>query len=162
LKNPSPKQPIVLREWEVRAILEERKTQLQRPIKPQPPEYCDYFEIRGDVPNRFRGYMQPGEPTELLLPKCPYGIPGDLLWVREAFCYGWDIHAVCFAPELLPEDILYKADIETKEKVPWRSAVTMPRKSSRIWLRINEIRVEKIPNIPVPWHWTIECERLVP
>jgi hypothetical protein len=61
--------PIIFSAPMVRAILEGRKTQTRRIVKPQPVGFVD---VPIQLPNDH-------------LPKCPYGSHGDRLWVREAF-----------------------------------------------------------------------------
>lgn len=144
--------PILFSAEMVRAILDGRKNMTRRVIKPQPPEYCDYFAIRGDEPERFRGYMRPGEPTDFLLPKYPYGQPGDRLWVRET----WQELNIGFY-----KVVAYKAGCNndtfdfvhpnnTIEKIKvntWRPSIHMPKEAARIWLEIDEIRVERVQDI---------------
>ena len=65
--------PIIFSTEMVRAILEERKTQTRRVIKPQP-EGMDEFYFR-DFRRDFGGR------------KCPHGQVGDRLWVKETW---WD------------------------------------------------------------------------
>jgi hypothetical protein len=78
--------PIIMSTDMVKAILDGRKTQTRRVIKPQPEgKYGTIFK-NGEV--EFR--VDVGEiPKVLNHYKCPYGSIGDKLWVRETFyCYG--------------------------------------------------------------------------
>ncbi len=82
----------------IRAILEGRKTQTRRIVNPQPPAGC-YYAINGNhdkacclfEDNSMPGGLRcvPPTPTssDHLLP-CPYGRPGDRLWVRETWRTG--------------------------------------------------------------------------
>jgi hypothetical protein len=69
---------------------------------------------------------------------CPYGIPGDRLWVREAFCAD-------FKP------LIYRAtatsDTYGGEKIKYKPSIHMPRRYSRITLEITGLKVEKLQNI---------------
>ena len=72
---------------------------------------------------------------------CPYGVPGDQLWVRETFM---DLGA-CF---------LYRADANAEQEraivAPgqrWKPAIHMPRAASRINLEITDVRVERLQEI---------------
>src|ERR1041385_4565813 len=87
--------PIIMSAHSVRAILAGKKTQTRRVIKPQPPCRC-YYEVNGAGTHAlclFEDVTQPGglgfcPPTgtskDHRLP-CPYGVPGDVLWVKENF-----------------------------------------------------------------------------
>lgn len=72
--------------------------------------------------------------------KCPFGIIGDILWVRETF--GEDIET---------GKIFYKADNSEinaglfTEK--WKPSIFMPRSASRITLQITDLRVEFLQDI---------------
>ena len=78
--------PIIFNGAMVRAILAGQKTQTRRAIKPQP------FEASFlDSPGQYRpsldkdGRLRLATPTGLHLLTCPFGQPGDRLWVRERF-----------------------------------------------------------------------------
>ena len=74
--------------------------------------------------------------------KCPYGVPGDRLWVREA----WAIRST---PELrgFTNYVIYHADTEGVEMQFWKSLEEMPRWASRITLEIVSVRVERVQYI---------------
>lgn len=89
---------------------------------------------------------------------CPYGQPGDLLWVRETWS---GIHTFCNTPPserrsfvgdghpYLREDVWYWADGST-DYGDWekpRPAIHMPRWASRLTLRITDVRVERLQEI---------------
>jgi len=130
--------PIIFGTESVKAILEGRKTQTRRVIKPQPIN-ADYWTFHQDTP--FNGAFYPN--TDNALPKllkCPYGQVGDRLWVKETW---WEDSG----------DIYFKVDCPTMptnmhfEKGKWKSALFMPRKFSRINLEITGLRVERLQEI---------------
>jgi hypothetical protein len=80
--------------------------------------------------------------THLL--KCPYGQPGDRLWVRETWA---DNIPGC------PNGITYKADhIDPKGDGPanpikWKPSIHMPKAAARIWLEVTNVRGERLREI---------------
>jgi hypothetical protein len=140
--------PIPFKGEMVRAILDGRKTQTRRVMKVQPwPDSLVTVEhYHPTVINR-HGDMQPGKEIfgahwddgEFGL-RCPYGPPGDTLWVRET----WAPLPGCVVLNVA----FYRADtIATPEDVRWRPSIHMPRWASRITLRITDIRVERLQDI---------------
>jgi len=129
----TPKErPIIFSAEMVRAILEGRKTQTRRPIKPQPREgYKDPFCCWTEYNEKrwfFRGITPVVVwPTKGL--KAP-GWPGDRLWVKET----WRNNGRC------KNGIQYKADMpeEIVSGFMWKSPIYMPRWASRITLEIME------------------------
>ncbi len=122
----------------VRAILDGRKTQTRRIIKPQPEKDPD-----GTKYNK-SGYWCaiPGvgamTPLHYLKHLCPYGKVGDRLWVRETF-NDWK-NPYYRTPK-------YKATDENYAGAKWKSSRFMPKKFARIWLEITGIREERVQDI---------------
>lgn len=70
---------------------------------------------------------------------CPYGAPGDRLWVREA----WQSHT---GP--LGESLVYAYRATDDHRLgPWRPSIHMPREASRIDLAITGVRLERLQDI---------------
>lgn len=111
--------PILFSAPMVRAILEGRKTMTRRVVKPQPP-----------ATRRGRPWCS----IEDLIASCPYGIPGDRLWVRETFRTVGGGHPI------------YRAD-DNRIGVRWKPAIHMRRVYSRILLEITDVRVERLQDI---------------
>lgn len=111
----------------VRAILDGRKTQTRRTVKPQPDEDGLAKVTNGPwVDTSERNY------------RCPFGAAGDRIWVRETWArYNIDQNS---------HDIAYRAT--TPEDWPedgrWRPSIHMPRWASRILLEITNVRVERL------------------
>lgn len=175
--------PILFSGEMVRAILDGRKTQTRRLIKPQPePLYSkvvDHFKyssgenwrLDGWYPTSRSGVQGAWKPDHY---RCPYGISGDRLWVRETWnlleCYGtefggapyeWDIYEGKI-PKKKPQSpytpgydfphsgmlIGYCATSEDPETDgPWRPSIHMPRWASRITLEVTDVRVERVRSI---------------
>ncbi|PRY90609.1 hypothetical protein [Mongoliibacter ruber] len=71
---------------------------------------------------------------------CPYGKPGDLLWVRETWCN--------MQTASKPEDngIRFRASTE-KNNFTWKPSIHMPKAAARIWLMVEDVKVERLQHI---------------
>lgn len=125
--------PINFNDEMVRAILDGRKTQTRRPIK----ELNNTVEIVQFWDYIHEGFLQ----VEDRVVPCPFGVPGDRLWVRET----WQVngclncgHHHYRATE--PDYVSIMSD-------GWRSPVTLPRWASRITLEVTAVRVERTLDI---------------
>jgi len=140
--------PILFSGPMVRAILEDRKTQTRRVIKPQPTKNdiaCIDIELldtdglyRTWLSNPDGGIDQDYNPE---IWKSPYQV-GQHLWVRETWQYAQ-----------AGINIIYRAD-ETWGDLrhlivdyKWRPSIFMPRKFSRITLEVTEVRCERLQEI---------------
>lgn len=141
--------PILFGAPMVRAILEGRKTQTRRIAKPRRhPSLLDGSWSDGYV-------RDPGN-REWLMIECPYGQPGDRLWVREN---GWERPertprmmregADTWAPYYYDADRLTQQDREDFKAWGFkrRPSIHMPRWASRILLEVVAVRVERMQDI---------------
>ncbi len=129
--------PILFSASMVQAILDGRKAQTRRIINPQPRHVIC---LAGEWVN-----VQPIEPGAVHpVIKCPYGKPGDRLWVRETFRtqYGDD---VCVYGYRADYDPYQKGRVHGCSK--WKPSIHMPRLASRITLKITNIRAERLQDI---------------
>jgi hypothetical protein len=141
--------PIIFSAPMVRALLDGRKTQTRRVLKPS------------DDEGRFWPLYSAGRMVASGCAQAPDKIhsggrysatryaPGDRLWVRETFAT-WDGGA---------RDLAYRADISDSEwsallhdrrhGAPWRvrSPIHMPRWASRLTLHVTEVRVQRLQEI---------------
>ena len=129
--------PILFSGAMVRAILEGRKTQTRRPIKPQPDWTTRQWESTTVTKAWESGFVDV---------KCPYGAPGDQLWVRENFAYGTQPKQAFYRVDRLPGHA---------NTLKWRPSIFMPRWASRIMLKITDVRVERLQEIS---HDDVEAE----
>lgn len=127
--------PIIFSGPMVRAILDGRKTQTRRIVKPRS-YICD---VEHGIPFE----MTEDGPQSIL---SPYQ-PGDLLWVREAFRYVRTLGVA--GAEGDPEVIEYRCGPEVKsfQKGIWKPSIHMPREASRITLEVTNVRCERLQDI---------------
>src|SRR5690554_1284562 len=138
----SKERPIIMSEQSVRAILEGRKTQTRRVIKPQPRLEDEWNEVTGAAWSVWwKNWEESFENVYEELPSfCPYGKVGDRLWVRESY----RIIEVGKGPS-----VRYMADCDYSEiaRAKWKTPMFMPKALSRIMLEIVDIRVEQVQDI---------------
>lgn len=154
--------PILMSGPMVRAILEGRKTQTRRVVKPQP--------WRNKV-GQWLWERRPGQhiafhpdlseehyPGTKLQHVCPYGKAGGVLWVRESYKHWGN----CYEAGEQFAYVEYKADNESAKllaRAPsrgpshssewkrWRPTIHMPRWACRIELELTAVRVERVQEI---------------
>lgn len=131
------------------------KTQTRRVVK-QPTWVTEYemLQLAAQRPATGLAYYVDGRPRRVMT--CPYGAPGDFLWVRETWglhAYGdftyWhrDSIAVLTEDEIRASwEVAYAADAESPYD-HWRPSIHMPRWASRISLRVEAVRVERLQAI---------------
>ncbi|ODT86693.1 MAG: hypothetical protein ABS78_15535 [Phenylobacterium sp. SCN 70-31] len=133
----------------VRAILDGRKTQTRRLFKVFPGDRSGITSPREEVQRWEDGSFHYLSTAGLSGPyTCPYGDPGDRLWVREA----WKTYSTFEAvpPRSIPDTarIWYMADTGyLPSGSRGRPGIHMPRWASRITLQITGVRVERLNDI---------------
>lgn len=137
--------PILFSGPMVRALLDSSKTQTRRVVKPQPVydgRFAGGWKLKGK-----KGH-EAATCSPLIAEVCPYGQPGDRLWVRESFAH---IYRDNSSPERRSfEDVAYMADgrgIDIGAYGSWKPSIHMPRWASRITLEITSVRVERLQDI---------------
>lgn len=121
----------------------------------------------------------------MALLKCPYGRPGEILWVREAWrIVGWDwedgemnveyvaggiervpyprpndedqwmikqmekmVAKDYFRPDGDDDDVDERPFVRTDKPMPWRPSIHMPKEACRLFLKVTDIRVERLQDI---------------
>ncbi len=149
--------PLACSDWEVLAFLAGSKTQFRRVIKMAHRRGCPwaydenddtgYEWVEADPDLSDHDYRQPCRCI-----RCPYGQPGDRLWVRECFAYGGGTNG---------KPIVYRADWPGVRRpcdsgVPygggfpdekWSPSIHMPRWASRLTLELVDVRAEQVQGI---------------
>lgn len=138
--------PILFNGEMVLALLAGEKTQMRRVINPQP-EHRQFHEWEGQLiyEGEHRVWCWQDKTWDLLLDSkadrdelaalCPYGVPGDRLWVRETWV------------SMGKQAIIYQATNIGYPVSQWRPSIHMPRWASRITLEITKVRVERLHDI---------------
>lgn len=138
----------------VRAILDGRKTVTRRPVKGPHAQDADAWHY-----DAARGLWESGIAADFgrcghgEWVRCPYGVPGDHLWVRETHAIG-----IAHAPDDYPK-IHYRADMAehdhnglgicpepngpSRHAGPWAPSIHMPRWASRLTLEVVSVTVER-------------------
>lgn len=130
--------PILFNGAMVRAILEGRKTQTRRIWKM--PRGLDWYvsgcmrgEETGDIHDPKSNWW--GHVEEMA---CPYGRPGERLWVRETWGYNPDFPGI-------HGRACYRADPGHEyDGIKWKPSIHMPRAACRLMLEITAVRVERL------------------
>jgi len=133
----------------VRAILDGRKTQTRRVVKPQPsntPEQSVGVSWVGTSQVCYSYFEDGINVLDGETVTCPYGKPGDLLWVQEEWFGGREPQDVCYRVAC-PCDYNDQAHEEYIGSEEWNKPESMPRRVSRILLEIVSVRVERVQDI---------------
>jgi hypothetical protein len=113
------------------------KTQTRRIIKPQP----KFVQALTD--GRFETSPDGGFDHGVEYIRCPYGQPGDRLWVKETFCTPYTI-----GKPVKGQQIRYRSTHEDDGMTyKWRPSIFMPRWASRLTLEVVSVRVERLQEI---------------
>lgn len=144
--------PILFSAPMIRAILAGAKTQTRRLVKPNP------HKVDGGVPFTDAPAWAHAEPGSAVM-RCPYGVRGDRLWVREAHAFSaCDPEGRNWRDDPGNWDVIYRADLAQPAggwrdadgnvvPAPWRPSIHMPRWASRITLEVTAVRVEQLQEI---------------
>ena len=143
--------PILFNTEMVRAILEGRKSCTRRLVKPQPggkhtfplgfvTDSTEKKEVGcfGFAANEYGGSIQYVKP--------PYRYaPGDILYVRETWCKG--LKRYIYRADYSDTEKFYRNGKEIEMK--WHPSIHMPKEAARIWLRVTDVRVERLQDITI-------------
>ena len=162
--------PILFNTEMVRAILDRRKSCTRRIVNPQPQGRLCYTFAGGDCgtwgypsktayENWGDEYKLPEDITDEELKRRwnpPYHTD-DILYVRETWRKGL-------------ERYIYRADYSDTEKfyrggkeieMKWHPSIHMPKEAARIWLKVTDVRVERLQECGKGWCLDIEKDGIV-
>jgi len=148
----------------VRASLNNTKRQTRRIVK----QADEYACLTGDCP-----HDHSNDCNKAMAAFCPYGIPGDRLWVRET----WSPDATSMYPcpaflyratDTIESDGVHMCPPQSKgnyadclacwesrnnRKFRWRPSIHMPRRASRLTLELTRVRIERLHDISEADAW---------
>ncbi|MEQ8395034.1 hypothetical protein [Thalassobaculum sp.] len=158
--------PILFSGPVVRALLDGRKTQTRRILKPQP-EHKQIHDFRGrrlwECDHRMWCWKHlvldniwdfpDGEDRKTLAAAQRYAV-GDRLWVRESFAI---VPRTAYRmsegvqqtlrPENDHDAAIYREGWDRSKPGPWRPSIHMPRWASRLTLTVTDVRVQRLQDI---------------
>lgn len=166
--------PILFNSAMVKAIISGAKSRTRRPVKPQP-QTEGLLAVVADRYNKgsdWAFWLRDNRMTEPRTWSCPFGEPGDKLWVRETWapmCRHADPVCYCASEDEFAKAYLdysghyveYRADTGNKrpgdwpepkdgefgDAPKWRPSIHMPRWASRITLEVTDVRAERVQEI---------------
>lgn len=135
----------------VRAILDGRKTCTRRLVRFLPgenPQWTGYIKD---------GLMLYNGKNEPCIRKAPYQ-PGDILYVRETWQYLYELDGneqviedtgkyYYAATDTIPFNTYVDENGVRHDHAPWRPSIHMPKEAARIWLKVTDVRVERLQEI---------------
>jgi hypothetical protein len=138
--------PILFSTEMVKAIIDGRKTQTRRVVKPQPVRHsANHWAWKDRVVFIGAGTTEPCR--DLMASEATYSV-GDILWVRET----WMPY---FAASILPTNkYIHKATQPEGNLLAakivglkWRPSIHMPREAARLFLRVTGVRCERLQEL---------------
>ena len=158
--------PILFNTEMVRASLDGRKSCTRRIVKPQQlivmlPDKCKNGapeEFLKEKKLMFKPYCDMTD-IELINTayKAPYQ-PGDILYVRETWQYLYELDGneqviedtgkyYYAATDTIPFNTYVDKNGVKHDHAPWKPSIHMPKEAARIWLKVTDVRVERLQEI---------------
>lgn len=144
--------PILFSGPMVRALLAGTKTQTRRVVKGVGPAHAQAISFADGAWQ----YADNNGWHDARQPRCPYGAPGDRLWVRETFGVQPDCEvgyrkwtSLKLTPPQRERPVIHFAadDNPCRWVAGWRPSIHMPRWASRITLELTGVRIERLQEI---------------
>lgn len=168
-KEQTGEQPIIFNDWSVRRILAGEKSQTRRVVDTDKLPIDNPSFTRVSSPHHDEWDIgEPDSHRKLRRIRCPYGQPGDVLWVREAFRLPAKFDDDSPSEAMLhgrPSPPLYCAggtsnhsgrwnpvrkDFPPSDSEYWgrkRPSIHLPRELCRLRLRVEDVRVKRLQEI---------------
>lgn len=156
--------PILFNTEMVRANLDGRKSCTRRLVKPQPDEKHTYplgfvtdSTEKRDIGCFGFGIDEYGGSVQYAKP--PYHI-GDILYIRETWQYLYELDGneqviedtgkyYYAATDTIPFNAYVDKNGVEHDHAPWRPSIHMPKEAARIWLKVTDVRVERLQEITI-------------
>lgn len=142
--------PILFNTDMVRAILDGRKTVTRRIIK---------HDIDAILSSPYHKEHPDVEDKQIISKLCmpPYQ-PEDIMYVRETWQYAYELDGndqiieetgryIYAADNPCPSNDWVMPDGTHRDCMPWRPSIHMPKEAARIWLKVTDVRVERLQEI---------------
>jgi hypothetical protein len=158
--------PILFSSAMVMAIIEGRKTETRRVIKPQPDDdglwdHGKYpMSLDDTIPGWYGTVEETGDSRDFT---CRYGIEGDILYVRESWNECPTDQLAGDEPRMrktdgVPSDgwwYVYKAGNDHRShpdhpewgQIKWKPSIHMPKEAARIWLKVKKVYPQRLHDI---------------
>lgn len=140
--------PILFNTEMVRAIMDGRKSCTRRMVKPQPDEKHTYplGFVTDSTEKKEVGYFGFGinEYGASIQYAKPQYQPGDILYVRET--WGYPISLNSDKQYVFRADKIAESGFKNDSHI-WHPSIHMPKKAARIWLKVTNVRVERLQDI---------------
>ena len=129
--------PILFNTEMVRAILDGRKSCTRRLVKIRRKDACGFY-VTKKSDGTFSGIYEYDENESMFdNPLMPPYQPGDILYVRETW-------------KKAPNGYYYYEDWQRDDiadVTKWKPSIHMPKEAARIWLKVTNVRVERLQDI---------------
>lgn len=149
--------PAIFNTEMVKAIIDGRKTKTRRMMKPQPEKFAWGLSWDNQKKGKkFFGWASTDidDFKSLVVNHAPYK-KGDIIYVRETFVVGIPDGTMPESEEN-PITVFYKADnsvhgwvnqYEEECNIPWKPSIHMPKEYARLFLRVKDVRIERLNEI---------------
>lgn len=158
--------PILFNTEMVKAILEGRKSCTRRLVKTRRKDACGFYVTRRKADGLFAGIYEYDENESMFDNQLepPYQ-PGDIMYVRETWdrfeCWNCDGDERGNCPKEPKKSVLdktcgcymYRATDEISGDAKWHPSIHMPKEAARIWLKVTDVRVERLQKITPQGAW---------
>ena len=167
--------PILFNTDMVRAILDGRKTVTRRLVKASQYTGLGKIEPENKIKEKQSYYKEFWEmKNEQFIDfwyDSPYQ-PGDTIYVRETWQHLWELDGnkqiiegaekyYYAASDTLPFNTYVDSMGISHENIPWKPSIHMPKEAARIWLKVTDVRVERLQECEKGWCLEIEKEGVV-
>lgn len=150
--------PMIFNQQMVTALVHGRKTVTRRPLSNQPIKSGAFWDFKWGAGSSL-DYLPivAGHATAYAAPFKA----GDLIWVRETFCLGrldevdaehpadrtLFVDQGCNDEYFIQKEWAFSEGAEELDEVKWKPSIHMPRKASRLTLRVMNVRCERVQSI---------------